>query len=445
MAEKKTRTKFASGQVNLVGLGGHESPELKVHLLDAKGEVLAAADVTGDGSFEVQEALLKRSVTALIGPTAADPAEERQLFRAYPAQTFQDRILAKTIFDIGRSRWGRWFRTTTCVSGSVRHCFPKPWIVGPILEEMVELRPLGRIPTLPGVPTLIPRLRRPRCHPVCVGIVEVYRRRCCCRPITIFDPRITDIIERGPIPVPLPIPDPIPDPPLPFPEPEPGPDPVPWEELDRIMTGGALDARKINAGRDVAALKTLSPTEQVEFLQARPYLWCACSEPVKVAEGTIQDDATFDICWREPATVLPRGCRFEVAYKVKQPRNGSLATIYDGVASGQWFAADDDATLTSYSRLAVGCKDSPVPGSGRSSFSKTSATPSRTSSERQIRTVSSRLVRLHTTVGSSTPCHSQRIPTLPRERTSTAISEGSSGSATSSRTRCAASARPTTG
>ena len=191
----------------------------------------------------------------------------------------------------------------------------------------------------------------------------MYRRRCCCPPIVIYDPRIPEIIEWLEDP-PFPEPFPEPDPPVPIPFPEPGPDPVPWERLDRLFTAGALDTVKANAGRDLVALKQLAPVEQVAYLNARPYLWCSCGTPTKVADGTIQDDGTFSICWQEPPFLSPSWCHDEFAYVVKQPRFGTLVTIYNGVAANQWFHAGDNPTLSSYSPFAVGCKEPVVPGEG---------------------------------------------------------------------------------
>ena len=129
----------------------------------------------------------------------------------------------------------RLFPLRRCVSGHVRAC---RWFF-PVLElaanfpARASLRVAekltsaaiasGSLAARLDVNALFPR----RCHPVCEGVVEVYLRRCCWRPIVVLDPRIDDIIdhlERIPWP---PIPDPDPGPIGPDPIGRSGPDQVP--------------------------------------------------------------------------------------------------------------------------------------------------------------------------------------------------------------------------
>jgi hypothetical protein len=210
-----------------------------------------------------------------------------------------------------------------------------------------------------------------RCATVCQGIVEVYRRTCCCEPPIIFDPG--DIVD-GPVvdwPPHWPppgdpwFPEPH-DPPGPIPVPPgPGPDPAPFELLDQIASGGALDVRKMNAERDSFALQNLKGSQLSEYIKLRPYLWCTCGAGTKVAEGLIADDGSFSVCWRDfPRFLLPN-CSDEYSYKVKQVIEGVTVTIYDGPAAGQWFGYGANPTLTSYNRTAVSCIGDPViPGAG---------------------------------------------------------------------------------
>ena len=361
MATKRGESVIKS-RVELEGLrDGDPAPDLAVRLTDSGGRVIATVAVGKDGAFQVSGATLDKAARVLIGPAEAD-LSDRAAFRGYDPEHFRSAVEAGIA--ISKTRWSKWLQWTRCVGGSVRRCFPKPWIVDLLTARLepipafARLNPAERHLADPLV-TIGPFF--PKCSPVCHGVVEVYRRRCCCHPIVVFDPRIPEIIrELEDFP---PIPYPEPDPP-PFPLPLPGPDPVPWEQLNRVASGGALDTHKLNAARDLAALKTLEPVEQVAYLNARRYLWCTCGLPSQVAEGTIQDDGTFDICWREPITLHPANCHDEFAYVVKQPRFGTLITIYNGVAANQWFDPADQPVLTSYSPWAVGCKEPVVPGAG---------------------------------------------------------------------------------
>ncbi len=381
MAQKRP-SKRIKGRLEFVGFtDDDEAPRLEVRLLDGDGKTVETAQIGDGGAFDLSAAQLEKAERVLIGPAEADPTSaDRGVFREYSADRFMASIESGTLA-IAEAAWKKWIFWFRCVSGSVRRCYPKPWIIDTLISR-AELTPfvrsaqlstgnLGeRLSLADPAPTFAGRASLPslqlwpwRCSPVCHGVVEVYRRRCCCPPIVIFDPRIPEIIEWLEDP-PFPIPEPEPDPPFPIPFPEPGPDPVPFERLDRVVTAGALDLIKVNASRDLAALKQLAPAEQVAYLNARSYLWCSCGTPTKVADGTIQDDGTFSICWQEPLFLSPAWCHDEFAYVVKQPRFGTLITIYNGVAANQWFHAGDNPNLTSYSPFAVGCKEPVVPGDG---------------------------------------------------------------------------------
>src|SRR5262249_23644267 len=105
-----------------------------------------------------------------------------------------------------------------------------------------------------------------RCRVICNGVVEVYRRTCCCQPWIINDSRIPELIRdlehiiRGFPKVP----------PIPHPAP---PDPPPFAET-LFFKEGALDEMALNAYHDLAAIRALPATEVVNYINARPYLLC---------------------------------------------------------------------------------------------------------------------------------------------------------------------------
>jgi hypothetical protein len=324
------------------------------------GKRLASAAIERDGGFSVPARARDAGARVLIGPAEGDPEETPERFLGYRFGDFE-RQLELGPLQFPEDRW-RPILFWQCVSGSVRRCFPFRHWLDEVAVAGASLR-LGAVAQLS--PVLPESIIFPwRCSTVCQGIVEVYRRTCCCIPPFIPEP---------PIPWPKFPPIPIPDPgpwlpetgPIPLPRPGPGPDPAPFDALDRVATSGALDVRKLNAEPDAFALRTLTGTALNEYIRHRPYLWCTCGAGTKVAEGLVADDGSFSICWRGWPYPVLRGCRTEYAYRVSQSIDGLNVTIYDGVAAGQWFDAGDSPNLTSYSPWAVTCSGDPdIPGTG---------------------------------------------------------------------------------
>jgi hypothetical protein len=354
-------------RIELVGAPDAERPVLAVHAVAPDGEIVATAKVTADGRFRLPAAARQKDARVLIGSADADPHRSGEAFLAYRMDELPA-LLADGVLRVGESRWRDWLGYVQCVSGSVRRCYP--WLT--VIEEIATRVSTGRrmigdsldLSPVDALRTILPH----RCGKVCQGVVEVYRRTCCCQPPIVVEP--WEPTFEWPFDPPIPLPDPLPFPPDPDPgpipiPPGPGPDPAPFDRLDRVATSGALDVRKLNAPTDLVALRTLKGTALREYVVARPYLWCTCGWATKVAQGLISDDGTFSVCWKAPLEFLIPGCRREYAYKVKQSIDGSVVTIYDGVAAGQWFDDSDSPTLTSYHLSAVSCTGDPeIPGMG---------------------------------------------------------------------------------
>lgn len=358
------------GRIELIGEETRERPALRVHALAADGQVTGSADVT-EGDFSLPAAAVGKAAKIVIGPAEQDPAQASSSLRAFRVEEFQQMVAAGPV-RLPEAVWGPWHLVVRCVSGRVRRCRPFPWWLRDIAAVAgVELDATARVlaarsPHLPRATAglIDPRVLRPPfgCARVCQGRVEVYRRVCCCRP-PFLD--LGDLVEEPRLPDPFPLPiDPPRPAPGPFPpSPIPGGDPVPWHLLSAVTTAGALDTRKLNAVRDRQTLQALPAEQRATFLAARPYLWCTCGAPKKVAEGFVTDDGSFSVCWSQPWLLPLPGCRERFAYRVIQSIDGAAVTIYDGVAAGQWFGAGADPTLTSFSPVAVTCIGTPdVPG-----------------------------------------------------------------------------------
>jgi hypothetical protein len=130
---------------------------------------------------------------------------------------------------------------------------------------------------------------------------------------------------------------------------------------------GALDERAVHAQTDLLAIKALPPQQVVEYINSRPYLLCrgySCSAPVKVAEGNLNPDGRFSLCWLDFRRSVGPRCHDEYAYIVRQRFGPFSLSVYNGVAANIWFQQDDEADLVSYSPWAYGCRDNGEPGTG---------------------------------------------------------------------------------
>ncbi len=369
-----TESHYRRLRLNLVGLKeGDDRPEIVVKAVDRDMKTLSISKVDAEGNFDIMADALKSAHRIIVGPDAEDIPDEHIL--AYRPRQFAQLIEADTTIAIGAHYWERWFRFTTCVSGSVRHCYPYPWVIWDIVKQValplsaqvaqpLRISPTAEAPVMSRKALGLDRVLAPetifpiwrRCEVICDGVVEVYRRMCCCRPWIVEDPRLPGLLDDlGNLVKQVPH---IPWPPDPNP-----PDPT-WFETP-LLKNGALDERLLSAPRDLKAIQALPLMEAHAYIQARPYLWpCVCGSPSKVAQGFINPHGDFNICWDDfPRFMLPY-CHWEYAYVVKQVINGSVVTIYDGVAANIWFEGDENPTLTSYHPKAASCRNNDFPGTG---------------------------------------------------------------------------------
>lgn len=348
---------------------GSPLPELMVAAISDTSEIIDSAEVTADGRYDLPAAALKKAARIVIGPRTTDVQQLLKVgMRLRPADYAA--AIRDNLLDIAPGLWKGWRRLTTCVSGRVRHCIrPRWWFEELASAAVVPLRPLrpGFLPG-PAIRPLPDLLSLPfRCETVCNGVVEVYRRRCCCTPWIIDDPRLPGLLAELDDLVRIPV---LPDPPRPpiVVGPWPGPDPSPLaDELPVFLRDGTMDELRLNAAQDRAALTRLAPPQRIEYISARPWLRCrgtACGAPTLVASGNILPDGRFNICWREFPVLLRPGCHWEYAYVVKQTLDGITRTIYNGLVANAWFKGSDNATLNSYAPWAFSCRENGEPGTG---------------------------------------------------------------------------------
>ncbi|HWP32367.1 MAG TPA: hypothetical protein VNL97_01335 [Solirubrobacterales bacterium] len=372
MAQERRKQKEGgrtlSARIDFVGLEkGEEAPRLEVHLLDRSGKAIDSATLDDNGNFSLPRKQIDAADRVTIAPLGKDPAElESAEALTYRARDFGAMLGEGATIDLSRRDWGRFLFVRRCVDGSVSRCYPYPWFIRNLLLDAsrakvalstgsgssLEQREVARLEdALIAQPNVRPPFFPRRCEMVCDGLVEVYRRTCCCRPWIIDDPRLLELIHR--------LKEIVLEPAKIWP-PKPEPDPI--REIG-LFKQGALDEAALRAEADIAQIRALSAQEQVDYIEARPYLRplsCSCGDAVKVGRGWIRPDGTFDICWREPLRPLRLGCHDEYAFVVKQAANDETIVIYDGLAANRWFDEASDISLVSYSRQARGCGP-PVP------------------------------------------------------------------------------------
>lgn len=347
---------------------GQKQPELVIALFNDRQELQSSFPVKSDGTFDIPAAKLKEAKRIVIGPVTRDPKNLFKVGLRLRPEDYLGLIKGGGI-SIAPGIWQEWFRTTRCVSGSVRLCRRPDWWFTELAQSALPVKNVMSFTQTRVRPVSELLSLRFSCATVCNGTVEVYRRTCCGTDWIIDDPRIPDLIKDLEEVVRVtpgfpPIPDPFPGP---FPEPRPGPEPLPFAIEPPFVRDGTLDEFAISAGADLAAIRRLKGPAAIAYITARPYLrfrrW-SCGAPSLVATGTINPDGRFNICWRDFLRTLRPLCKEEFAYVVKQTIGGVTRTIYNGVLGNQWHGAKESPTLTSVSPYAFACRDNGEPGTG---------------------------------------------------------------------------------
>lgn len=386
MAREPNRTR--SIQLNFEGFDPQDTPpQIVLVAQDENRQPIFKAEFDKAARAEIPADVLKKAGSFVLGPSQPREGEESQGMAAnvliYRRKEFE-RLLEIGSIDIASGIWKGWIFRLRCVSGRVRACRRSRWWFRDLLAlaDQPQLVQRVRKPVsinarammqradmageardmslaVSGATRLSPALSLDqliawpmRCFPVCNGRVEVWRRICCCRPWIIWDSRLSELIrELEDIVRTIPR-DPIP-------QPDPGPD---WHPAQGLFREGALDEKVLRAGQDLRAIRALSPEQIPDYINQRPHLLCpryGCGSAVKVAEGDLAPGGVFNICWIGWPPLLRPGCHEEFAYIVRQPFGPFMRTIYNGVAAGHWYHDDDNPLLTSYDRLAYGCRNNP--------------------------------------------------------------------------------------
>lgn len=377
-------------KLSFIGLEPDEAPpRVSILAVATNGEVIHKVSVNNEGEFEFPTDSLKEARWVLIGPADAEISDSKA-FSRYRPNSFE-RMLDKDI-NVARPLWENWRFLTQCVTGSVYKCFRSHrWFDGLVALSKTDVvfqkvmkgggTSTGWLPAARSIPEHLALQKR--CWPICNGVVEVWRRTCCCEPWVIYDPRLDDLLydleKIGQIIPEIPGTIPPPRPPPPGPLSTSGTTALADSDFGEqrslsavdlqqpFIKEGALDEFSLYAAQDLAALKRLSAADIPEYINARSYLFCrsySCSTPTKVAEGEINPDGRFNICWQGSLYVLRVGCNEEYAYKVRQKFGYYWITVYNGVSTNNWFSAGADARLETYHSLSFACRPPGEPGTG---------------------------------------------------------------------------------
>lgn len=377
--QKSTPRKPQQPRLQFAGLQADDiMPSVCIIVFNQQKEAIYTTGVEKDGTFDLSSDILKKAHRLMVGPLPDDDEEfDSENALVYRPEQFAALMELGNI-GIAEHHWRKWFWFTMCVTGSVKKCSFLPWwwhdlsysLAAPIdtldyqvvsglgdntLKEIRHNRAINRdLSPVLDFDNIYPAFR---CETVCVGTVEVYERRCCCDWIIdipwledLVD-RLEDLLRRIPD-IPIPLPDPFPPDPI-------GPRVLPNLMMDSPMfEGGTLNQMAINAQQDLHALNNL-PMEQIEdYILARPYLYrCTCGAANKIAEGDLNPDGTFNICWQSFPHILLQNCHYKYAYVIKQTIDDVTHTIYDGRTANEWFNASEIANLQTTYPFAVGCPD----------------------------------------------------------------------------------------
>ena len=364
--------------VVFVGLGADEQPPATaLYRYGAQGKPPEKLGRVEGGRLNIDPGRLKGAEVA-IGPDVEDISalDQATLIRFRGDQIVEEWQRRGLL--IPAERWRIFLHEIICVSGRVRKC--RPWWYDIALLEGAQLSPAASIGTKLGVerPASAPvaadlsaaSIILPwRCVPLCDGRVEVFERVCCC-PYIIYDDlldRLRDILDDLPIEVNFP------DPPIPDPGPL-GPRPFRLRRASRAAKRSAASLTADDLSRTTVSERVFrdyqallqTPREQVAaFVDARPYLSayiCTCTMR-KVGEAFIRPNGEFDFCYWRPRHfhTIFRRCYTTFAYRVRQFIDGVWVTVYDGVAGHDYFAAGEEAVLTTSSPKARPCGDGPIP------------------------------------------------------------------------------------
>jgi hypothetical protein len=115
--------------------------------------------------------------------------------------------------------------------------------------------------------------------------------------------------------------------------------------------------------QDYVALAGMNSADALQYVVARPYLCgliCSCNTR-KVGETPLQPGGRFDFCYNRPIVFYFIGttCHTSFAFKIRQKINGSWVTVYDGVASHDWFDQGAPADLHTSNWQAQVCGSGP--------------------------------------------------------------------------------------
>ncbi|HWF03269.1 MAG TPA: hypothetical protein VHA06_06255 [Candidatus Angelobacter sp.] len=350
-------------KVNVILVGAQpdeQTPQAAIYSVTPAGQIGKKLATIEKGSVEIPADVVKhKQVIIAVGPDTADAMrlDAGALFQFRLADQLPT-LQKNPVLEVPSQRWRLWLRLRICVAGSIRKC-------SPIIFEPAAIR-RGALARIPFPPFEV-------CFPMCNGVVEVWEQTCCCFPFVTFElpsiiKRIKNLVDREP---------------LKFPPPPPGDpgliDHATLQNIDRALALGHVDSSVVpntELYADLLTLQSLPADQALQYLQLHPPFWpflCRCTS-AKKGETVLNPDGSFNFCFNE-FPILLFNCRKSYFYKVKQFQNGQWVYVYDGVASHQYFNADQFASLFTFRGQSCG-QQPPPPGEDFATLQTIGITPS---------------------------------------------------------------------
>ena len=208
MAKKSsnaTENRGNSPRIELIDFtSDQERPKIAVYAVDRSGKTIEKSKVSSDGFFSLSDKSLKSASRIIVGPDAENLNDvNKESLNVFSPLQYNTILRTTGIINTSKIDWFSWFNVKVCVSGSVSHCFPFPIALNNLVKnyQIEQSKFISTKETALNKTAVDAQIAYPlypifhRCDKICDGLVEVYRRTCCCYPIIIYDPRIPEIIK----------------------------------------------------------------------------------------------------------------------------------------------------------------------------------------------------------------------------------------------------------
>src|SRR5262245_19252471 len=116
------------------------APSIGVYATDRSLKLLHAAKVGPEGQFELPDKVLASAHYVVFGPFSEKFTDlDKESLLKFRAEQFRETLKTAAVIEIPKKKWLPWLPIVRCVHGSVRHCFPFPWVIKDLLVQATVL------------------------------------------------------------------------------------------------------------------------------------------------------------------------------------------------------------------------------------------------------------------------------------------------------------------